>query len=266
MAQKKISELAAVATLTNDDVVCVVDDPGGTPITKKITVANLKTALLGTDHNQDGTHKEAVYFVGDIKETIRSTAPTGWLLCTGPTAGKTIGDDTSGADYAATIYQDLFTLIQTEGWATPTGTWAAHGKIALPDFRDLIRVGASGTKALASAGGAATIDLSHFHTTATMALSEAQMPVHTHIQNAHNHGGQTIPQNVPIFAQIGASGSSRNTYWAEGNLQLGIYWDTATNQNAGSGAVHGHGDTGTTGSSTQSNLQPYKTTNVIIKY
>jgi len=43
MADKalKISELTALTTISGDDLLVIVDDPSGTPTTKKVTVANL---------------------------------------------------------------------------------------------------------------------------------------------------------------------------------------------------------------------------------
>jgi hypothetical protein len=38
---KKISELAALTAPAGEDFIVIVDDPSGTPITKKVTVANL---------------------------------------------------------------------------------------------------------------------------------------------------------------------------------------------------------------------------------
>lgn len=38
---KKISELTALTTISGDDLLVIVDDPAGTPVTKKVTVANL---------------------------------------------------------------------------------------------------------------------------------------------------------------------------------------------------------------------------------
>lgn len=40
MADTKLTALTAVTTPTNDDIMYVVDDPGGTPASKKITVVN----------------------------------------------------------------------------------------------------------------------------------------------------------------------------------------------------------------------------------
>ncbi len=62
MADTKISALTALASASSDDLIPIVDDPGGTPVTKKITVANLiggklDSSFLGigslTDPNAD---------------------------------------------------------------------------------------------------------------------------------------------------------------------------------------------------------------------
>ena len=41
----KISQLPAAASVTDDDLLPIVDDPGGFPETQKATVAQVKTAL-----------------------------------------------------------------------------------------------------------------------------------------------------------------------------------------------------------------------------
>jgi hypothetical protein len=43
MPDKKITQLDALTSLTADDVFLVVDDPAGTPTSKKVTAANLAT-------------------------------------------------------------------------------------------------------------------------------------------------------------------------------------------------------------------------------
>lgn len=48
MADKKISELTADATPTSDDLIITVNDPGGTPANRKVTIANLNSVL---DHD-----------------------------------------------------------------------------------------------------------------------------------------------------------------------------------------------------------------------
>lgn len=41
MADEKITALTELTGSTDDDILAIVDDPGGTPVTKKITVKNL---------------------------------------------------------------------------------------------------------------------------------------------------------------------------------------------------------------------------------
>jgi hypothetical protein len=45
MADQKITQLTAVTSVTTDDVFPVVDDPSGTPVTKKVTFDNLQKSL-----------------------------------------------------------------------------------------------------------------------------------------------------------------------------------------------------------------------------
>lgn len=40
MADQKITQLTEVTDIIDTDILAVVDDPGGTPVTKKVTVAN----------------------------------------------------------------------------------------------------------------------------------------------------------------------------------------------------------------------------------
>lgn len=47
MADQKITELTELTALATTDILAIVDDLGGTPITKKVTVANLFGAIAG---------------------------------------------------------------------------------------------------------------------------------------------------------------------------------------------------------------------------
>ena len=53
MANTKISGLTALTSTSDDDLVVIVDDPSGSPVTKKMTVANLKTSLGSPLGKQD---------------------------------------------------------------------------------------------------------------------------------------------------------------------------------------------------------------------
>ena len=54
MADKKITQLTALGAAPDTaDILAIVDDPGGTPVTKKVTVANLLAALDKSAGNLD---------------------------------------------------------------------------------------------------------------------------------------------------------------------------------------------------------------------
>lgn len=46
MANQKITQLTALTTPATEDLLAIVDDPSGTPITKKVTLANLLTLFV----------------------------------------------------------------------------------------------------------------------------------------------------------------------------------------------------------------------------
>lgn len=75
----KITALTAATTASSDDLMLVVDDPSGTAVGKKITVANLITSIQGTtgstvaagNHNHSGVYEPAN---ANIQSHIASTS------------------------------------------------------------------------------------------------------------------------------------------------------------------------------------------------
>lgn len=161
---------------------------------------------------------------GSVMPFAGSSAPQGWFLAQGQTISRT-------------TYAGLFAVIGTT-YGAGNGSTTFH----LPDLRGKVPVGLSVTELefryLNDRGGAKS------HT-----LTTAQMPSHTHTQNAHTH-----PQN--ITANAGGT-AVRNDYTADArgvpyNQGANTNATVATNQNTGGGGAH-------------NNLQPYITLNYIIK-
>lgn len=175
MADTKITGLTELTSLAPADLFPVVDDVAGTPITKKITVANV-LAL--------------VYPVGSIYISTASTNPN-----------------------------TLFGF----------GTWSAFGA-----GRTLVSLDSGQTEfdTVEETGGEKT------HT-----LTTAEMPSHTHIQDAHTHNFLPRSATTGAVSSI-VTGTLDTSSTISGSNQPHIQSTTATNQNTGGGGAH-------------NNIQPY---------
>lgn len=77
MANIKITELVEATAPTTDDLVPIVDDPGGTPVTKKSTLANLLTvALTAIRALTPAANKIPVYTSGSAASALEITEQT----------------------------------------------------------------------------------------------------------------------------------------------------------------------------------------------
>ena len=105
------------------------------------------------------------------------------------------------------------------------GTWSA--------IQGRMLIGADGTYTGGSTGGAATVT-----------LSAAEMPVHTHLQDAHNHTqdahSHTIGVTTLMFRDGTASNDTRGYGGSSSTSSVAATNQaaTASNQNAGSGGAH----------------------------
>lgn len=176
---------------------------------------------------------------GIINQYGGSTAPSGYLMCTGQSISTT--------EYPA--------LFQAIGY-----TYGGSGaNFNVPNLQGRVPVGRDATQtefdALGEAGGNKT------HT-----LTVNEMPSHTHTQDAHNHTQNshlhTSSSGSPFVTDLGAGNAlptaSGNNYGFRNNgantasTTATNNATTATNQNTGGGQAH-------------NNLQPYIVLNYIIK-
>jgi len=153
-----------------------------------------------------------------------AAVPSGFLEC-------------NGTDVSRTTYSALFAVV-----GTTYGAGDGSTTFAVPDLQDNIAMGKSGTKALASTGGAntATSTGNVGGSTANATLSTAQLASHGHPSAIW---GPTIPAQGNFLAMAGPG----------------------TTGNAGSGQGHSHNMSANFSGDATSVLQPYLTLIYIIK-
>ena len=155
-----------------------------------------------------------------------ASVPTGFLECNGQTVSRS-------------TYADLFAIV-----GTTYGAGDGSSTFAVPDLQDNVAVGKSNNKALASTGGANTVQSSGNvgGSTANATLSIAQLASHSH----------------PITSGLTAPFTNNKVGVGGGN-------GTQNTNSVGSGSGHSHNMSANfTGDST-SVLQPYLTIIYIIK-
>ena len=188
-----------------------------------------------TKYNFDGSDLTGIEGVntGIIVPWSAASIPSGFLEC-------------NGANVSRSTYSALFAIIGTTYGAGDGAT-----TFLVPDLQDNVAIGKSGTKALASTGGANTVAASGTvgGSTANATLSTAQLASHTHSYPAADQGGNPT-QNFDMNP------------FSTGRLQLpgGI-----VSSSTGSGTGHSHNMSATFTGSATSVVQPYLALIYIIK-
>ena len=187
----------------------------------------------GTEIINNGELLEGGIPTATIVPWTDSSVPTGFLECDGSAVSRS-------------TYSALFAVV-----GTTYGAGNGSTTFNVPDLQDNVPIGKSGTKALASTGGANTVSNSGNvgGSTANATISTAQMPSHSHIQK--NSAGQGNPSSGAFLRQNYAGASQNNT--------------NVSTHTDGSGSGHSHNMSATFSGSANSVLQPYLTVIYIIK-
>lgn len=165
--------------------------------------------------------------VGVINPYAGSSAPSGWLLCYGQSTG-----------ILRSTYSALFAVIGTT-YGAGDGTTTFN----LPDLRGRAVAGLDNMGGTAASRLTATVltaanALGATGGTQTHTMTSAEMPSHTHTQNAHSHTVTDPRSNIgePDWVRFGSNGP---LYDIDGNSRsLSASSETATNQNTGGGTAH----------------------------
>lgn len=141
----KITALPAITALSGDETFPVVEDDDGTPVTSKITVENLATALAGRAEFTDafGVQRATMY---------RATNQTG------------IADATwTDVDFSTAMFDDssLASVSSNQFTAPAAGRWHIEGGAeAIGDANQAyLRILKNGTTPVAYGGGAAQTNI-----------------------------------------------------------------------------------------------------------
>lgn len=130
MADTKLTGLTAATTATTDDLLYIVDDPAGTPTSKKITVANFQSSLTGKQDADATLTALAAYNTNGLLTQTASDTFVGRTL-TAPAAGITITNPAGIAGNPTFSLADDLSAVEglsTNGIAVRTGssTWTTR--------------------------------------------------------------------------------------------------------------------------------------------
>lgn len=181
----------------------------------------------GIKYNFDGANLTGIegILTGTIVPYSDSSIPSGFLEC-------------DGSNVSRTTYADLFAVI-----GTTYGVGDGSTTFGLPDLQDNVAVGKSGTKALASTGGANTVT-----PTGNVAGSTANATLSTSQLSSHNH--------LIVGQPFTGMSSALHTAAMGGGYYTG---------NRGDGGGHSHNMSANFVGDANSVVQPYLTLLYIIK-
>ncbi len=160
---------------------------------------------------------------GIISAFAGVTAPAGWLMCYGQAVSRT--------EYSA-----LFTAL-----STTYGSGDGSTTFNIPDLRGraiagVDNMGGTAASRLTSTVLTASNTLGATGGTQTHTLTSAEMPSHTHTQDAHGHA---VQRNNSAATSVGSDASPLYTpQQSTGASYFDTQSATATNQSTGGGTAH----------------------------
>ena len=115
MADKKVSALSAINTLSQDDLLMVVNDPAGTPESKKVTVGNLFGNVV-----VDTTHKGVTTFTANTNHTGETATFSSNVVVGGVNIKTYVEDRIQMANVAATYATNTYVQSFAGSYTTNT--------------------------------------------------------------------------------------------------------------------------------------------------
>jgi hypothetical protein len=164
MADKKMTGLTSIGTATaREDLLHVVDDPSGTPLNKKVTIAEMVNALAApvTLADASSTTLTAAANAGRTNMVVDTSQASTYVLPT-PSAGLTfkfiyIGAATDTSSHiwqtagntiffkGVLMHHDLNVTAQTSNVVFPDGNSNSQMTLAIPEAYEINFVGVSAT-------------------------------------------------------------------------------------------------------------------------
>lgn len=184
-----------------------------------------------TRYNFDGANLTDIVSieVGTILPWSDTSVPSGYLEC-------------DGSNVSRTTYSDLFGVI-----GTTYGSGDGSTTFGLPDLQDNVPLGKSGTKPIASTGGANTIT-----PTGNIAGSTANATLSTAQLASHNHSTPGFGSGPSEGGGLVGTSPKQNPF-------------ARTSNSTGSGGGHSHNMSANFTGDEDSIIQPYLTLMYIIK-